>query len=152
MKNNKKKLMSILLALLLVLLLIAQVSKTFNFYQEKTMLESEIFEQQHKKKFLVSKYQKAMKITNKKKNNYNIDLKANTAAILSKIKVMDLKLIDFSSSENELNLNIKSDFHSILSFIYYLESEINILKIKELKLKKSENSLFLFLKLEKELV
>lgn len=152
MKNNKKKLMSILLALLLVLLLIAQVSKTFNFYQEKIMLESEIFEQQHKKNFLVSKYQKAMKITNKKKNNYNIDLKANTAAILSKIKVMDLKLIDFSSSENELNLNIKSDFHSILSFIYYLESEINILKIKELKLKKSENSLFLFLKLEKELV
>lgn len=152
MKNNKKKLMSILLALLLVLLLIAQVSKTFNLYQEKTMLESEIFEQQHKKNFLVSKYQKAMKITNKKKNNYNIDLKANTAAILSKIKVMDLKLIDFSSSENELNLNIKSDFHSILSFIYYLESEINILKIKELKLKKSENSLFLFLKLEKELV
>lgn len=152
MKNNKKKLMSILLALLLVLLLIAQVSKIFNLYQEKTMLESEIFEQQHKKNFLVSKYQKAMKITNKKKNNYNIDLKANTAAILSKIKVMDLKLIDFSSSENELNLNIKSDFHSILSFIYYLESEINILKIKELKLKKSENSLFLFLKLEKELV
>lgn len=152
MKNNKKKLMSILLALLLVLLLIAQVSKIFNLYQEKIMLESEIFEQQHKKNFLVSKYQKAMKITNKKKNNYNIDLKANTAAILSKIKVMDLKLIDFSSSENELNLNIKSDFHSILSFIYYLESEINILKIKELKLKKSENSLFLFLKLEKELV
>lgn len=87
-----------------------------------------------------------------KENIEKKKLKKRTSEIVAQSENFNLKLIDFSSSETELNLNFNGSFHSILNFIYYLEIEMDQFKIAEFKIKNSNNDLFFFLKLKNELI
>jgi len=149
---KKKKLIIVLSALILLFLLSVQIVKSNTLLKEKEMLQAEISKQEEKNYFLKNKYNQTKKIKNSRVKTKNVGLKENTAEILTEIKKIDLKLIDLSSTENELNLNLSGDFHSILHFINYLESETAALKIEEFKIKKNDYDLFLFLKLKKELI
>jgi hypothetical protein len=84
--------------------------------------------------------------------NQLIDIKEKTAVILAELEKYNLVLIDFSSTETELNLNLKGDFHSILNFMFYLENNIESLKIVEFKIKENQNELFFFARLKNELI
>lgn len=149
---KKKKIIIILSVFMLLILVAVQIVESTTLLKEKKILQTEISKQEEQNYLLRNRYNQTKKIKNLRVNTKNVGLKENTAEILAEIKKIDLKLIDLSSTENELNLNLSGDFHSILHFIDYLESEFAVLKIKEFKIKKNDHNLFFFLKLKKELI
>ena len=152
MKINQNKLLKISLVLLLLLLLIVQALKTREIIKEKKLLQFAISDQQQQNSDLQNEYSINQESSNLNINNQPFDLKEKTAEILSELKILNLKLIDFSSSEAELNLNLTGDFNSILNCIYYLENQIEDLKIEEFKIKANRDKLFFFIKLKNELI
>ena len=149
---NRKKLVIISAVFLLCLLLFMQFGKSREQLALRRSLESKIEAQQKQILILENKYTSAesSKKTPARKQKYN--LKDSTAQILAELKLYDLELIDFSSGENELNLNLQGEFKSILSFIYYLETELKFLEIAEFKIKDDSRKLFFFVKLKNELI
>ena len=152
MKIKQKRIFIIFLGALLLLLLIIQLSKSKEIIDQNQLLQFKIRKQQQQNHILKSEYLKSYKSNNSDKSVQAIKLKECTAEILLKAKKSNLKLIDFSSAQNELNLNITGDFHSILNFVQFLEGKMIGLQIEELKIKKNNNELFFFLKLKNELI
>ncbi|CCU79352.1 hypothetical protein HSACCH_01261 [Halanaerobium saccharolyticum subsp. saccharolyticum DSM 6643] len=148
---NRKQLLRIILIILLLFILIFQVIKTKEFSNKKELLQAEIMKQQLLNFNLKNEHLKTINSKTKVAAAEN-DIKESTAQILAELKTFNLKLIDFSSAQTELTLNLNGSFHSILNFIYYLESEMNQFKIAEFKIKNGENDLFFFLKLKNELI
>ena len=151
MRINRKQLLRIILIILLLFILIFQGIKTKEFSNKKEQLQAEIIKQQLRNFNLKNEYLKTIN-NNAKAAAAESDIKESTAQILAELKIFNLKLIDFSSAQTELNLNLNGSFHSILNFIYYLESEMNQFKIAEFKIKNGEKDLFIFLKLKNELI
>lgn len=149
---KRKRLLIISAVILLCLLLVMQFGKTRDLFAAKKTLEKEIEAQQKQNALLKSKYPSAESSDKAADQKETSSLKESTAQILAEIKVYDLQLIDFSSGKNELNLNLQGEFKSILSFIYYLESELNFLEISEFKIKDESRELFFFIKLKNELI
>ena len=149
---KQNKLLKIILVVLFLLLIIIQTLNCRNIINEKELLLAEISVQQEEISNLEAEY--IYKKRNSKLGSIRQapNLKEKTAEILSKLESFNLKLIDFSSSEAELNLNLSGDFSTILNFIYYLEAEIKVLKISEFKIKKNSGQLFFYLKLKNELI
>ena len=149
---KQNKLLKIILVVLFLLLIIIQTLNCRNIINEKELLLAEISVQQEEISNLEAEY--IYKKRNSKLGSIRQapNLKEKTAEILSKLESFNLKLIDFSSSEAELNLNLSGDFSTILNFIYYLEAEIKALKISEFKIKKNSDQLFFYLKLKNELI
>jgi len=151
MEFNRQQLLRIIVIILMLFILPFQLVKTKEFSSKKQLLEAGIIKQKLINNSLKNKYLKF--INNKTQAAVTkSDLKESTAEILAELKTFDLTLIDFSSAQSELNLNLNGSFHSILKFIYYLEIEMNQFKIVELKIKKSDSNLFFFLKLKNELI
>lgn len=149
---KQNKLLKIILVVLFLHLIIIQTLNCSSIINEKELLLAEISVQQEEISNLEAEY-----IYKKRKSNVGsirqaTNLKEKTAEILSKLESFNLELIDFSSSEAELNLNLSGDFSTILNFIYYLEAEIKALKISEFKIKKNSDQLFFYLKLKNELI
>ncbi len=151
MQCNKKQLFRIILIILLFFTLFFQLVKTKEFLNKKQLLVNKIIKQGQVNNNLKNEYLKIVNNQTKAAAAKN-DLKENTAKILAELKTFNLKLIDFSSSQTELNLNLNGSFHSILNFIYYLENKMNQIKIAEFKIKNSNSNLFFFLKLKNELI
>jgi hypothetical protein len=152
MKIKKGKLLRIILILLLLFILAFQVAKTKEFFNKKELLQNEIEKQQQQNINLKNKYLKTVYNNKAKETETKTRLKENTAEILTDLKNYNLKLVDFSSAQTELNLNLNGDFYSILNFIHYLEIEKNQFKIEEFKIKNNDSNLFFFLKLKNELI
>lgn len=149
---KQNKLLKIILVVLFLLLIIIQTLNCRNIINKKELLLAEISVQQEEISNLEAEY--IYKKRNSKLGSIRQapNLKEKTAEILSKLESFNLELIDFSSSEAELNLNLSGDFSTILNFIYYLEAEIKALKISEFKIKKNSGQLFFYLKLKNELI
>lgn len=149
---KQNKLLKIILVVLFLLLIIIQTLNCRNIINKKELLLAEISVQQEEISNLEAEY--IYKKRNSKLGSIRQapNLKEKTAEILSKLESFNLELIDFSSSEAELNLNLSGDFSTILNFIYYLEAEIKVLKISEFKIKKNSGQLFFYLKLKNELI
>mgnify|MGYP006442026771 CR=1 FL=1 len=152
MTIKQNKLLKISLVFLLLFILIVQGLKSREIVNKKELLQFEISAQQQQNSNLQNKYSNHSRSSNLSIKNQSFDLKEKTAAILSELQNFNLELIDFSSSKAELNLNLSGDFNSILNFIYYLENQIESLKIEEFKIKKNRNKLFFFVKLKNELI
>lgn len=154
MKDREKKILNYLLILLLVILLVFQFVKIENNLKAVDSLQAEILKEQLNNERLEKKYkkEKAENINqNKKEAEFEeLNLKEMSSAILNELKDFNLKLIDFSSSESELNLNLNGDFNSILAFINQVENKSSALLVAEFKLKRNSGSLFLFLKLNQK--
>ena len=144
MLSKKKKIIKISLLLLLFFLLIIQGVKGRSIIQEHKSLYLEITKQQNKNQTLKNKYSSS--------SRQLFDLKAKTSEIFAELKSCSLKIIDYSSTEGELNLNLRGDFNSILKFIYYLDNETEGLKVDEFKIKEDQDNLFFFVKLKNELM
>ncbi|MGM0500068.1 MAG: hypothetical protein ACQERL_07685 [Bacillota bacterium] len=151
MEINREQLLRSILIILLLFILLFQLVKTKEFSNKKQLLETGIIKQKLINSDLKNKYLQTVN-TQTKAAETKSDLKESTADILAELKTFNLKLIDFSSAQTELNLNLNGSFHSILNFIYYLEIEMNQFKIAEFKIKNSDNDLFFFLKLKNELI
>ncbi len=149
---NQTKLFKISLILLLLFLLLVQGLKSREIIKKKELLQLKILEQQKQNHDLKNKYTTKISTSNSKNKNQLIDIKEKTAVILAELEKYNLVLIDFSSTETELNLNLKGDFHSILNFMFYLENNIESLKIVEFKIKENQNELFFFARLKNELI
>ena len=149
---NRKKLVIISAVSLLGLLLFMQFGKSREQLAVRRSLEREIEAQQEQNTLLENKYStvEGPEMNSGREKKYN--LKDSTAQILTELKINNLELIDFSSGENELNLNLQGEFKSILSFIYYLETELKFLEIAEFKIKDDSRKLFCFVKLKNELI
>ena len=150
MKYQAKKIFNSLLILLIVILIIFQFIKIGNNLDSKNSLQAEVLKEEINNQRLENQYIKE-KAENHNKNKKTavdsfLNLKAGSSEILEELKAFDLKLIDFTTSEAELNLNLNGDFNSILAFINLIETKSSILFIKEFKLKRDSDSLFLFLK------
>lgn len=145
MLSKKKKIIKISLFLLLFFLLIIQGVKGRSIIQEHKSLYLEITKQQYKNQTLKNEYSSSS-------GRQLFDLKAKTSEIFAELKSCSLKIIDYSSTEGELNLNLRGDFNSILKFIYYLDNETEGLKIDEFKIKEDQDTLFFFVKLKNELM
>lgn len=151
MKIKNEKALFYLIFFLLIIILLFQVFKLKNNLSLQERLNYKLEKQQLKINTLKNNYRiKGSNLNLKEKNN--ISLKNNTAQILNKLKTLNLSLIDFSSTKTEFNLNISGDFHSLLKLLYYLENEIPGIKIEELKLKSSNNSIFFYIKIRDELI
>ena len=144
MLSKKKKIIKISLLLLLFFLLIIQGVKGRSIIQEHKSLYLEITKQQYKNQTLKNKHPSS--------SRQLFDLKAKTSEIFAELKSCSLKIIDYSSTEGELNLNLRGDFNSILKFIYYLDNETEGLKVDEFKIKEDQDNLFFFVKLKNELM
>ena len=149
---KRKRLLIIAAVILLCLFLVMQLGKSKELFESKKVLEQEIEAQQKQNALLVNKYSLAGSSEKTPAQKEMINLKEAAALILTEIKVYNLELIDFSSGKNELNLNLKGEFKSILSFINYLESELKFLEIAEFKIKDDSRDLFFFVKLKNELI
>ncbi|MFN2341348.1 MAG: hypothetical protein ABR547_08780 [Halanaerobium sp.] len=149
-KQNKS--LKFALIILLILLLTVQGLKSREIIKEKNFLQLEISKQQQENKDLENEYADKSQKNKLRINEQTFDIKAETAAILSELEIYNLKLIDFSSSRTELNLNLSGDFSSILNFIFYLENQSEALKIDEFKIKENSDQLFFFVKLKNELI
>ena len=149
---KKNKSLKIVIIILLILLLTFQGLKSSEIIKEKKLLQLEISKQQQKNIDLENEYADKRKKINSSSNDQTFDIKAETTVILSELEIYNLKLIDFSSSNSELNLNLSGDFSSILNFIYYLENQSEVLKIDEFKIKENSDQLFFFVKLKNELI
>lgn len=149
---KRKKLVIISAVFLLCLLLFMQLGKSREQLALRRSLESEIEAQQKQILILENKYTSAESSKKTPARKQKSNLKDSTAQILAELKLYDLELIDFSSGENELNLNLQGEFKSILSFIYYLETELKFLEIAEFKIKDDSRKLFCFVKLKNELI
>lgn len=147
---NQNKVIKISLVFILLMLLMFQVVRSKAIIKEKKLLQFELTEKQKLITDLKNNYSNRRNYLSP--NSQPFDIKTKTAEILSKINSFNLKLIDFSSSEAELNLNLRGEFNSILNFIYYLENSTEALKVEEFKIKDDNNNLFLFLKLKNELI
>lgn len=152
MKIKKEKILIISVVFILLILIMFQLGKTKSLISQKMKLESAIKKQQLENSYLKTQSQNKLKSIKLKQNNPKINLEAESSEILKKLNEFDLKLIDFSSNQKELNLNLSGDFHSFLTFIYHLENKINKIEIIEFKIKNVENQLFFFLKLKNELI
>lgn len=151
MEINRKQLLRSILIILLLFILLFQFVKTKEFSNKKQLLETGLIKQKLINSDLKKKYLQTVN-TQTKAVETKSDFKKSTADILTELKTFNLKLIDFSSAQTELNLNLNGSFHSILNFIYFLEVEMNQFKIAEFKIKNNDNDLFLFLKLKNELI
>ncbi|RAK11045.1 hypothetical protein C8C77_10323 [Halanaerobium saccharolyticum] len=149
---NQKKIFKISLIFLLLFLLLSQGLKSREIIKEKEIMQYKISEQKQQNNNLKNEYSTKISMRNSESDNQLINIKEKTAAILAKVQKYDLILIDFSSTETELNLNLEGNFHSILNFVYYLENSIESLKIIEFKIKKNKDTLFFFVKLKNELI
>lgn len=149
---SQNKTLKIILIIILLFLVIFQALKCRNIINKKELLQSKISAQQLQVDKAEAEYLNESRNINLKNINQNFDFKEKTAVILSELKSFDLKLIDFSSSKSELNLNLSGKFNAVLDFIYYLETEIKVFKIEEFKIKKNSNKLFFYLKLKNELI
>lgn len=147
MKIPKSKKLNSFIILLLLIVVLVQVAESKSLFRQRNDINKQVELVKEKNIFLKKKLWDLRKNKNKKsfKERYS------TANIIEKSKAFNLELIDFSSSKTELNLNLYGKFHSILSFFNYLE-EIENIKIIEFKLKSERKSLFLFIKLRKELI
>lgn len=154
MKDKEKKTINYLLILLLLVLLVFQFIKIENNLETIDSLQVELLKEQLNNERLEQEYikEKAENINLNKKEaaGEKLNLKEMSSDILNELRGFNLKLIDFSSSEAELNLNLNGDFNSILDFINLIESKSSALLIKEFKLKRNAGSLFLFLKLNQK--
>ncbi|KXS50482.1 hypothetical protein SAMN04488598_10188 [Halanaerobium congolense] len=151
MKFKNEKLIRLLLIVLLLIVFIVQTAASRNFLNKKELLQSQIKNQRLQNEKLKRKYKNQLKLRPDLRNKA-VTLKKNTAEIIEQSKKLNLVLVDLSSAQTELNLNLKGDFHSILKFIQYLELEQNQLEITEFKIKNNGNKLFFFLKLKNELI
>lgn len=152
MEINQKRVMLFAAAILICFLFLTQLLLTRDLFEESSLLQTEIDKQRGQNKILENKYQQLRKDKRLNNNFRSVGVKESTAEILEKLKSFKLQLIDFSSGSNELNLNLRGDFHSILQFIQYLEEQMTGIELVEFKIKSSGNSLFLFLKLKNELI
>ncbi|MFP4370936.1 MAG: hypothetical protein ACOCUG_00210 [Halanaerobium sp.] len=152
MEINQKRVILFAAFILLCLIFLTQLLLTKDLFEESGLLQIEINKQREQNKILENKYQKLRKDKKLNNNLKRAGIKESTADILEKLKFFKLQLIDFSSDSNELNLNLRGNFHSILQFIKYLESQMTGIELVEFKIKSSGNSLFLFLKLKNELI
>ncbi|TDO92280.1 hypothetical protein DFR79_10693 [Halanaerobium saccharolyticum] len=152
MTIKQTKLFKISLIFLLLFLLIVQGLKSKEILKEKELLQLEILEQQRQNYNLKNKYSTRISTNNSRGKNKLLNIKEQTAVILAEATAYNLVLIDFSSTETELNLNLKGNFHSILNFIFYLENSVEDLKIIEFKIKKNQDTLFFYVRLKSELV
>jgi hypothetical protein len=151
MKFKNEKLIRLLLIVLLLIVFIVQTAASRNFLNKKELLQSQIKNQRLQNEKLKRKYKNQLKLRPDLRNKA-VTLKKNTAEIIEQSKKLNLVLVDLSSAQTELNLNLKGDFHSILKFIQYLDLEQNQLEITEFKIKNNGNKLFFFLKLKNELI
>jgi nitrous oxide reductase len=151
MEINRKQLLRSILIILFLFILLFQFVKTKEFSNKKQLLETGLIKQKLINSDLKKKYLQTVN-TQIKAVETKSDFKKSTADILTELKTFNLKLIDFSSAQTELNLNLNGSFHSILNFIYFLEVEMNQFKIAEFKIKNNDNDLFFFLKLKNELI
>jgi len=151
MKFKNEKLIRLLLIVLLLIVFIVQTAASRNFLNKKELLQSQIKNQRLQNEKLKRKYKNQLKLRPDLRNKA-VTLKKNTAEIIEQSKKLNLVLVDLSSAQTELNLNLKGDFHSILKFIQYLELEQNQLEITEFKIKNNGTKLFFFLKLKNELI
>lgn len=152
MEINQKRVFLFSAVILLGILFLTQLLLTKELFEESGLLQTEINKQRGQNKILENNYQQLRKEKRLKTNFKRAGLKENTAEILEKLKFFKLRLLDFSSGSNELNLNLTGNFHSILQFMQYLEDQMIGLEIAEFKIKSSGNHLFLFLKLKNELI
>src|SRR6056297_2989359 len=104
MRINRKQLLRIILIILLLFILIFQGIKTKEFSNKKEQLQAEIIKQQLRNFNLKNEYLKTIN-NNAKAAAAESDIKESTAQILAELKIFNLKLIDFSSAQTELNLN-----------------------------------------------
>lgn len=149
---ERKKLLMISAVVLLIFILVLQLGKSRDSFEIKKILQNEIEKQQKQNSLLENEYYRAGSLDKSAAEGKISSLKRSTSQILADLAEYDLKLIDFSSTENELNLNLKGSFKSIIHFIYYLESELKSLKIEEFKIKDDSKGLFFYLKLKNELI
>jgi hypothetical protein len=149
---ERKKLLMISAVVLLIFILVLQLGKSRDSFKIKKILQNEIEKQQKQNSLLENEYYRAGSLDKSAVEGKISSLKRSTSQILADLAEYDLKLIDFSSTENELNLNLKGSFKSIIHFIYYLESELKSLKIEEFKIKDDSKGLFFYLKLKNELI
>lgn len=80
----------------------------------------------------------------------NLNLEEKTAELIAKSAGKGLELIHYSSSREEIILNLKGDFQPFFSFLSWLEDSTNYLEIDNLKLKKDGSKLFCYLRLVKD--
>lgn len=148
MKKKKRRLFLAIFIVLVVILISLQISKAKDLFLEANSIGAEIENIGEINHYLKKDYLKQReKNDQQQKRSAKEDIKANTAQILERVKKTNLKLIDFSSADNELYLNLSGNFNSLLLFINYLEEEIADIEIRELKLKNNSDDLFLFLKI-----
>lgn len=151
MKFKNEKLIRLLLIVLLLIFLIVQAAASRDFFNKKEMLQSQLEKQQLQNDKLKIEYKESISLQSDQEIKTEA-IKKSTAEILDKLKKIKLTLLDFSSAQTEINLNLEGDFYSILKFIQYLETQQNQLKIAEFKIKNNGINLFFFLKLKNELI
>ncbi len=148
MKRKYRKTYIYLSIFFLVFLIIFQIRSSKNLIVKLNLLQRNIENIQEENTVLRNKYLKKSKNDRAEDVHKNqVDLKENTPLILEKLKNYNLRLLDFSNAESELNLNINGDFNSILLLIDYLEEEFYQVEIKEIKFKQNGDQLFSFIKL-----
>ncbi|WP_076543610.1 hypothetical protein [Halanaerobium kushneri] len=152
MEKNMNKPLIISLSFLVCFLLIIQIGNSRVLFDRQKTLKENIEKQQQKNILLKNKYSLNETFSQAASREKIVNLKEITTQILAELKLYHLILIDFSSTKNELNLNLTGDFNSFLKFLYYIENELKVLKIEEFKIKDNSKSLFFFLKLKKELI
>ena len=148
MKRKYRKTYIYLSIFFFIFLIIFQIRSSKNLIVKLNLLQRNIENIQEENTGLRNKYLKISKNEKAEEVHKNqADLKENTPVILEKLKKYNLRLLDFSTTESELNLNINGDFNSILLLINYLEEEFNRVEIKEIKFKQNGDQLFSFIKL-----
>jgi len=151
MKFKNEKLIRLLLIVLLLIFFMVQAAASRDFFNKKELLQSQLEKQQLQNFKLKMKYKNSLSLKQDQKTKTEA-IKKSTAEILDKLKKVNLSLLDFSSTQTEVNLNLEGNFYSILKFIQYLETQQNQLKISEFKIKNNDINLFFFLKLKNELI
>ncbi|MFW6001380.1 MAG: hypothetical protein ACOCQE_03315 [Halanaerobium sp.] len=79
----------------------------------------------------------------------SIDLEQKAEELIEKSGSRGLELVHYSSTREEIILNLKGDFEPLFYFLNWVEENENYLEIENLKIKKEGLSLFCYLRLLK---
>jgi hypothetical protein len=82
-------------------------------------------------------------------NLESIDLEQKALELIEKSGSRGLDLVHYSSSREEIILNLKGDFEPLFYFLNWVEENENYLEIENLKIKKEGLNLFCYLRLLK---
>jgi len=144
--NNLGKKTVISILIVLSILLLFQLNSIKTAYLKRLELKIKAEKALNRLNYQKEIY-KNLKSEESNEENLEEDVESVSAALIKKCSGFGIELINYSSSDYNLNLNIKGDFKSLFAFADWLDQNYSGYQINKWKLKKDDGKIISYLQL-----